>query len=125
ALVGGRALRRRAGGGRLPRPLSPRRRAPSRHTRGPQLSQGSRQERFRVGVNYWPASTAMGWWSSFDPAEIAADFARIAACGLDSVRVFLRWEDFQPASGRVDREMLARLVSVADLAAELSLELIP
>ena len=67
----------------------------------------------------------MGWWSSFDPAEVEGDFARIAACGLDSVRVFLTWEDFQPAAGRVDREMLARLVVVADLAAGLGLEVIP
>jgi endo-1,4-beta-mannosidase len=67
----------------------------------------------------------MGWWSSFDPAEVEADFARIAASGLDSVRVFLSWEDFQPAPGRVDREMLARLVGVADLAAGLGLALIP
>jgi endo-1,4-beta-mannosidase len=67
----------------------------------------------------------MGWWSSFDPAEVAADFARIAAAGLDSVRVFLTWEDFQPAAGRVDREMLARLIVVTDLAAGLGLELIP
>lgn len=67
----------------------------------------------------------MGWWSSFDPAEVAADFARIAAAGLDSVRVFLTWEDFQPAPARVDREMLAQLVGVADLAAGLGLALIP
>jgi endo-1,4-beta-mannosidase len=67
----------------------------------------------------------MGWWSSFDLAEVEADFARIAAVGLDSVRVFLRWEDFQPAPGRVDREMLVRLIRVADLAAGLGLELIP
>ncbi len=67
----------------------------------------------------------MSWWSSFDPAEVETDFARIAACGLDSVRVFLTWEDFQPAPDRVDREMLARLVGVADLAAGLGLALIP
>jgi endo-1,4-beta-mannosidase len=67
----------------------------------------------------------MGWWSSFEPAEVEADFARIAACGLDSVRVFLTWEDFQPAPDRVDREMLARLIAVADLAAGLGLALIP
>ena len=67
----------------------------------------------------------MGWWSSFERAEVEADFARIAACGLDSVRVFLTWEDFQPAPERVDREMLARLIVVADLAAGLGLELIP
>jgi endo-1,4-beta-mannosidase len=67
----------------------------------------------------------MGWWSNFDPAEVETDFSRIAACGLDSVRVFLTWEDFQPAPGRVDREVLRRLVGVADLAAGLGLALIP
>jgi endo-1,4-beta-mannosidase len=67
----------------------------------------------------------MGWWSNFDPVEVEADFARIAACGLDSVRVFLTWEDFQPAPGRVDREMLRRLLLVADLAGGLELALIP
>jgi endo-1,4-beta-mannosidase len=89
------------------------------------LNQGSERELFRVGVNYWPAASAMGWWSTFDPAEVETDFARIAARGLDSVRVFLTWEDFQPAPGRVDREMLRRLVGVADLAARLGLALIP
>lgn len=67
----------------------------------------------------------MGWWSQFDRGEVAADFERIAASGLDSVRVFLTWEDFQPSPERVDREMLGRLVAVADLAAELGLALIP
>ena len=67
----------------------------------------------------------MGWWSTFDPAEVEADFARIAACGLDSVRMFLNWEAFQPTPARVDGEMLARLVVVADLAAGLGLQLIP
>ena len=67
----------------------------------------------------------MGWWSNFDLAEVEADFARIAACGLDSVRVFLTWEDFQPAPDRVDQRMLERLVAVADLAGGLGLELIP
>ncbi len=67
----------------------------------------------------------MSWWSTFDRAEVAADFARIAASGLDSVRVFLTWEDFQPAPDRVDRSMLKRLIAVADLAAGHGLALIP
>ena len=67
----------------------------------------------------------MGWWSQFDQAEVAADFARIAAAGLDSVRVFLTWEDFQPAPNEVDPEMLERLVAVADLAGGLGLALVP
>ncbi len=82
-------------------------------------------DRFRLGVNYWPARTAMSWWSQFDPSEVANDFARIAACGLDSVRVFLTWEDFQPAPNDVDRTMLDRLVTVADLAGGSGLALIP
>ena len=89
------------------------------------MSPKSQAELFRVGVNYWPARTAMGWWSEFDLAEVEADFARIAACGLDSVRVFLTWEDFQPAPDRVDRSMLERLVGVAEVAGGLGLGLIP
>jgi endo-1,4-beta-mannosidase len=82
-------------------------------------------DRFRVGVNYWPARTAMGWWTRFDRAEVAADFARIAGSGLDSVRVFLTWEDFQPTPEAVDDAMLDRLVTVADLAGDLGLALVP
>jgi len=67
----------------------------------------------------------MNWWSQFDQREVAADFARIAAAGLDSVRIFLTWEDFQPAPETVDPEMLALLVAVADLAGELGLTLVP
>jgi len=67
----------------------------------------------------------MGWWAQLDPAEVATDFARIAGSGLDSVRVFLTWEDFQPAPNRVDRVMLERLVTVADLAGDSGLSLVP
>jgi len=86
---------------------------------------GPRSERFRLGVNYWPARTAMGWWADFDYAEVAADFARIAASGLDSVRLFLTWGDFQPAPDEVDRGMLDRLVAVADLAGRSGLAVVP
>ena len=53
----------------------------------------------------------MGWWTAFDPAEVAADFGRIAGCGFDSVRIFITWEDFQPTTSRVDATMVDRLVS--------------
>ena len=81
--------------------------------------------RFRLGVNYWPARTAMDWWPRFDPAEVVADFARIATAGMDSVRCFLRWEDFQPEPDRIDRAMLGHLVTVADAAAGAGLQLMP
>jgi endo-1,4-beta-mannosidase len=80
---------------------------------------------FRIGVNYWPSRTAMRWWTQFDIDEVTEDFERIAAVGMDSVRCFLRWEDFQPQRDRVDHEMLARLVQVADAAAFAGLRLMP
>ena len=85
----------------------------------------SPSEPFRLGVNYWPARTAMGWWSDFDRTEVAADFARIAASGLDSIRLFLTWADFQPAPTEVDPRMLDRLIAVADLAAGAGVALVP
>jgi endo-1,4-beta-mannosidase len=84
-----------------------------------------RSERFRLGVNYWPARTAMGWWTDFDDVEVGTDFARMAAAGFDSVRVFLIWEDFQPAPTRVNTGMLDRLVTVADLAGRAGLAVMP
>jgi len=46
-------------------------------------------EAYRVGVNYWPASSAMQWWRRFEAAEVDRDFARIVAAGGDLVRFFL------------------------------------
>lgn len=83
------------------------------------------QAPFRLGINYWPARTAMRWWTMFDPAEVALDFERIAESRFDSVRLFLRWEDFQPEPDRVDLETLGRLVTVADLAARAGLQIMP
>lgn len=84
-----------------------------------------RTERFRLGINYWPSRTAMGWWQRFDEAETGDDLARIARSGFDSVRLFLTWEDFQPTPDRVDKGMLRRLVMVADMAEQAGLQVMP
>ena len=80
---------------------------------------------FRLGINYWPARTAMGWWPDFEVSEVAADFRRMAASGFDSVRIFLTWEDFQPTPSRVDTTMVARLVSTLDEARHAGLAVMP
>lgn len=67
----------------------------------------------------------MAWWPRFDAGEVTSDFEHIAASGMDSVRLFLLWEDFQPGPDRVDRGMLRRLVEVADAAAVAGLALMP
>ena len=78
---------------------------------------------FSMGINYWPRRKAMGWWRDFDAAEVRAEFAVIRDVGLSLVRIFLLWEDWQPAPDRVDEAALANLVTVADIAAALGLQL--
>ena len=85
----------------------------------------SARDRFILGVNYWPAQSAMRWWQRFAEGEVDRDFARLGRAGFDVVRIFLLWEDFQPAPEVVSETMLGRLVRVADIAASHSLRLIP
>jgi endo-1,4-beta-mannosidase len=80
--------------------------------------------KFRLGVNYWPVSSAMYWWQRFDRREVERDFARIAGAGFDSVRIFLLWEDFQPEADAVSESALANLEQVANVAGESGLSLI-
>jgi endo-1,4-beta-mannosidase len=80
---------------------------------------------FRLGINYWPISSAMRMWQRFDAGEIERDFALIRSAGFDSVRVFLLWEDFQPQADIVSGEAIAKLVQVVDIAGGTGLQLMP
>ena len=81
--------------------------------------------RFRLGINYWPSTTAMRWWQCFDMDEVERDFARIRGAGFDSVRIFLLWGIFQPTPDRVSEHALTRLERVANAAHESDLSLLP
>ena len=78
---------------------------------------------FPLGVNYWPRRKAMYWWTAFERDEVAEEFDLIAELGLRLVRLFLRWEDFQPAPALVSEAALDNLETVCDLAAERGLGL--
>ena len=78
---------------------------------------------FVLGVNYWPRRKAMEWWKRFDRGEVRDEFDLIAELGLTKVRVFLLWEDFQPAPDRVSTRAIDDLIVVADTAADRGLGL--
>jgi endo-1,4-beta-mannosidase len=82
-------------------------------------------ERFLLGINYWPRTSAMAMWSRFDLGEIDEDFARIAGLGLDIVRFFLMWSTFQPAPDELDETSLANFVRVLDCAERHGLRTMP
>jgi endo-1,4-beta-mannosidase len=79
---------------------------------------GNMAKPFVLGVNYWPRNRAMYWWSNFDAGEVRDEFALIHDLGLQVVRIFLLWDDFQPTPDTVDAEMLANLGAVCDIAVE-------
>ncbi|MBN8655230.1 MAG: cellulase family glycosylhydrolase [Anaerolineae bacterium] len=73
---------------------------------------------FTLGVNYWPRRKAMYWWSQFDAGEVREEFALIKEIGMNVVRLFLLWDDFQPDPNSVNTEAVNNLVKVADIAIE-------
>ncbi|HTV93155.1 MAG TPA: hypothetical protein VMG98_10600 [Verrucomicrobiae bacterium] len=80
---------------------------------------------FLLGVNYWPRRSAMYMWERFDVGEIREDMVRIKGLGLDLVRFFLRWDDFQPAPNRMDPAMLRRFDTMMQTIADAGLRAMP
>lgn len=78
---------------------------------------------FQTGVNYWPRRKAMYWWSAFDSGEVAEEFDLIADLGMDVVRIFLLWDDWQPSPETVSPDRLRDLGVVCDVAADRGLGL--
>lgn len=78
---------------------------------------------FLQGVNYWPRRKAMSWWSDFDAQEVDEEFALIASLGLELVRIFLLWDDWQPQPNEVSQRCLDDLEAVCDLAVRHGLRL--
>ena len=62
-----------------------------------------------AGVNYWPASCGVEMWPSWPAAEIQHDLDLVSSLGLNSIRFFLRWQDFEPEAGHYDEAMFERL----------------
>lgn len=83
----------------------------------------SEDSRFLTGVNYWPRRKAMYWWSEFDESEVADEFDVIASLGMDVVRIFLLWDDWQATPGTVSPTCIRDLEKVCDVAADRGLGL--
>lgn len=97
-----------------------------------------------IGANYWASHAGPRMWRDWDAEVVARDFAQLAAFGIQVLRVFPLWPDFQPihtlrggggtfmevrfgeaplpsdepGKSGVDAEMLRRFGVMADLAAD-------
>jgi hypothetical protein len=76
-----------------------------------------------AGINYYPQATPWDkFWSNYNPAVIAMDFARIRLLGLNTIRIFVGFEAF--GGPNVDPDMLDRLQDLLDQAQEQNLKVI-
>lgn len=80
-------------------------------------------EQFTLGVNYWPRRKAMYWWSDFEAGEVREEFDIIKDIGMNLVRIFLLWDDWQPTPDSVNSDALDNLETVCNIAADVGLSL--
>ena len=81
--------------------------------------------KFITGVNYWPRNHGVQMWTEFNREEIAEDMRTIARIGMNAVRVFLKWADFQPAPEVIDEAMVRLFDEFLVMADEAGVRVIP
>lgn len=55
-------------------------------------------DNFLVGCNYWSSKSGIGMWHDWSEEVVEMDFAALKASGMNTIRVFPLWSDFQPVS---------------------------
>lgn len=85
----------------------------------------AQQTPFTIGLTYWPRRKAYRWWSAFDRAEVRDELAHVASIGINLVRFYIRWEDFQPATDRINSRAFRSLEQALDAAAAARLKVVP
>ena len=51
---------------------------------------------FIIGCNYWASNTGVDMWRNFDLKAIEKDLKILSSHGIEYMRVFPLWRDFQP-----------------------------
>lgn len=80
---------------------------------------------FVIGANYWPSKKFVSLWQNFDEEEINADFDKAKSFGIDVLRFFLFWPDFQPTASSIDSSCLEKYQRLIQIAEKNDLKLIP
>jgi len=53
---------------------------------------------FFIGCNYWASNAGTAMWADWNPQVIEQDFKRLSDAGVEVLRIFPTWNDFQPIS---------------------------
>ena len=100
---------------------------------------------FAIGCNYWASNAGMYMWRNFDEKVVEKDFSLLSSHGVDTIRIFPLWSDFQPVSkmhvsnkvftervgdapietyGGLDKKQLENFSTTLDLAEKYGLKVI-
>ncbi|MGE5594028.1 MAG: cellulase family glycosylhydrolase [Betaproteobacteria bacterium] len=82
-------------------------------------------DEFVCGVNYWPRETGVHMWKEWNPESIDAEFRQMAALSLNTCRIFLLWEDFQPGPDTISEEAMGKFEALVQIARRHGIRLIP
>lgn len=52
--------------------------------------------KFAIGCNYWASHAGVNMWKDWRPDVVEADLKQISEAGMQMIRVFPIWPDFQP-----------------------------
>ncbi|WP_158883757.1 cellulase family glycosylhydrolase [Amycolatopsis anabasis] len=69
-----------------------------------------------IGCNYHPSRAGCRIWLDWNPHELDRDFRQMAEDGLNTVRLFVFWRDFEPEPGGFRMASFARLRDTVELA---------
>jgi hypothetical protein len=78
-----------------------------------------------IGTTYWSQRNGALLWAAFDRGATREQLQQLAAIGIDTVRLPLRWEDFQPRPERIASSALRSLEQVLELAGDARLQVVP
>lgn len=78
-----------------------------------------------LGTTYWPRRKGALLWAEFDRGEVRDEFQQLAALGIDTLRLPLHWEEFQPRPERVALEALRALEQTLAIAEDTRLGVVP
>ncbi len=71
-----------------------------------------------IGANYWAGSCGGRMWREWPAEEIQRDLDLLAHHGFNTIRFFLRWQDFEPMPGKYDEQVFGRLSQLLEWCGE-------
>ena len=63
-----------------------------------------------VGCNYWASHAGTNMWRNWDEASVEADLRALSENGVEVIRAFPLWPDFQPLTAHEKWSSLLREV---------------